>query len=397
MLKQKDVANFVEAMLKEVSDHETWKHWVCVHWSVMPEGTKTTLAIWSFKRKRLPDGTIVKWKARLSCHGGMQKWGINYWETYATVVGWASVCLLLLIASINKIPTRSIDFVLAFPQATLDVPVYMELPYDFTPESGNRRGMVLKVIKNLYVLKNASLNWFEMLQKELKDRGFKPSMIDPCVFIRDNCVILVYVDDCIIISKDTKVIDRFVSSMMNGQEGFVLTDDGDLARFLGVEIEYKDDGSIHMTQPYLIQRILEACRIKESEVNKRDTPAVKPLLNKDLSGLGRRHSWNYRSAVGMLGYLSGTTRPELAMSIHQCARFNESPKLSHERAIIRICRYLLSDPKRGIIYKPNRLLGLQCYVDADFAGGWLQTDADNPKNLMSRTRYVILYAGCPIL
>ena len=222
-------------------------------------------------------------------------------------------------------------------------------------------------------------------------------MIDPCVFIRDNCVILVYVDDCIIISKDTKVIDRFVSSMMNGQEGFVLTDDGDLARFLGVEIKYKDDGSIHVTQPHLIQRILEACGIKESEVNKRNTPAVKPLLHKNLSGLGRRHSWNYRSAVGMLGYLSGTTRLELAMSIHQCAWFNESPKLSHERAIIRIYHYLLSDPKRGIIYKPNRLLGLQYYVDADFAGGWLQTDADNPKNLMSRTGYVILYAGCPIL
>ena len=134
----------------------------------------------------------------------------------------------------------------------------MELPHGFTPELGNCRGMVLKVIKNLCGLKNVSLNWFEMLQKGLKDRGFKLLMIDPCVFIQDNCVILVYVDDCIIISKDTKVIDRFVNSMMNGQEGFTLTDDGDLAHFLGVEIEYKDDGSIHMMQPHLIQRMLEA-------------------------------------------------------------------------------------------------------------------------------------------
>ena len=281
ILKQKDVANFVEAMLKEVNDHETRKHWICVSRSAIPQGTKTILAIWSFKRKRLPDGTIVKWKARLCCHGGMQKWGINYWETYAPVVGWASVRLLLLIASINKIPTRSIDFVLAFPQATLDVPVYMELPYGFTPESGNRKGMVLKVVKNSYGLKNASLNWFEMLQKGLHDRGFSASEVDPCVFIRDNCVILVYVDDCIIISKDENVIDRFVKSMMNGKEGFVLMDDGDLARFLGVEIEYRDDGTIHMTQPHLIQRILELCGIKPSEVNKGDTPACKPLLHRD--------------------------------------------------------------------------------------------------------------------
>ena len=115
--------------------------------------------------------------------------------------------------------------------------------------------------------------------------------------------------------------------MKNGKEGFVLTDFGDLARFLSFEIEYKTDGSIHMTQLHLIQRILELCGIKASEVNKRDKQASKPLLRRDLSGHSRRHNWNYRSAVGMLGYLSGTSRPDLAMAIHQCARFNESPKL----------------------------------------------------------------------
>ena len=96
----------------------------------------------------------------------------------------------------------------------------MELPYGCSPESGNCRGMVLKVVKNLYGLKNASLNWFEMLKKGLHDRGFSPSAVDPCVFVRDNCVILVYIDDCIIISEDEKVIDCFVKSMMNGKEGF---------------------------------------------------------------------------------------------------------------------------------------------------------------------------------
>ena len=145
--------------------------------------------------------------------------------------------------------------------------------------------------------------------------------------------------------------------MMSGIEGFILMDDGDLAGSPRVEIEYKDDGTIHVTQPCLIHRILDSYGIKASEVNKRDTPASKPLLHKDLSGRSRKHSWSYRSVVGMLGYLSGTSRPDLAMAIHQCARFNESPKLSHERAIIRIRRYLLSNPNIGIIYKPNHVLG----------------------------------------
>ena len=51
-----------------------------------------------------------------------------------------------------------------------------------------------------------------MLQKGLHDRGFSASAVDPCVFIWDNCVILVY-DDYIIISEDEKVIDCFVKSM----------------------------------------------------------------------------------------------------------------------------------------------------------------------------------------
>ena len=69
---------------------------------------------------------------------------------------------------------------------------------------------------------------------------------------------------------------------------------------------------------------------------------------------------------------------------------------TYERAMIRIVRYLYSTRDRGIIYKPNKSLGLECFVDADFAGGWNQADADNPDNVMSRTGYVIRYVGCPI-
>ena len=108
--------------------------------SDMPENTKTIMSIWSFKRKRYPDGTLNKHKARLCAHGGMQTWGTNYWETYAPVVNWASVRLLLAVAKIHKLPSKSIDFVLAFPQADLEVPVYMELPLGFeSPLNGNRR------------------------------------------------------------------------------------------------------------------------------------------------------------------------------------------------------------------------------------------------------------------
>ena len=47
------------------------------------------MMIWSFKRKRHPDGTLDKYKARLCCHRGQQQWGVTYWDTYASVVSWS--------------------------------------------------------------------------------------------------------------------------------------------------------------------------------------------------------------------------------------------------------------------------------------------------------------------
>ena len=63
---------------------------------------------------------------------------------------------------------------------------------------------------------------------------------------------------------------------------------------------------------------------------------------------------------------------------------------------MRLGRYLLKTRKRGIIYKPDKTIGLECYVDADFASGWSQADLDNAENVLSRTGYDITYANCPI-
>jgi len=61
--KQEDGSDFVAAMIKEVQDHDKWNHRTAVLRSSMPPGTKMTLAIWSFKRKRFPDGRLMNQKA----------------------------------------------------------------------------------------------------------------------------------------------------------------------------------------------------------------------------------------------------------------------------------------------------------------------------------------------
>ena len=127
-MQQPDAQQFVEAMDNEIDDHQSRGHWDIVRRSTIPPGMKTIQSIWSFKRKRCPDGTLNKHKAQLCAHGGMQQWGVSYWETYSPVVNMLTICLLLALCNIHGLESKSIDFILAFPQADLDVDIWMELP-----------------------------------------------------------------------------------------------------------------------------------------------------------------------------------------------------------------------------------------------------------------------------
>ena len=99
----------------------------------------------------------------------------------------------------------------------------------------------------------------------------------------------------------------------------------------------------------------------------------------------------------MLNYLAASTRPDCLFAVHQCARFSTNPKLSHERAVKRIVRYLKGTRDQGLILQPNTSKGVECYVDADFASGYTPETSEDPISVFSRTGYVIFYFNCPIL
>ena len=52
---------------------------------------------------------------------------------------------------------------------------------------------------------------------------------------------------------------------------------------------------------------------------------------------------------------------------------------------------------RGIIYYSDKTQGIECYVDADFAGGWDRDNGQRAENVLSQSGYAIFYAGCPVL
>ena len=86
----------------------------------------------------------------------------------------------------------------------------MELPIGFfINESayGEIFSYVLNMNKNLYGLKQASLNWYDKLRDGLLARDFVPSVIEPCFYVKYGMIILTYVDDFIISGRIIKDID----------------------------------------------------------------------------------------------------------------------------------------------------------------------------------------------
>jgi hypothetical protein len=185
----------------------------------------------------------------------------------------------MIIAKIHGLESKSIDFVLAFAQAELDVPVYVELPTGVNPvdiSDMDQCKYILKLNKNLHGLKQAGYNWYEKLREGLIRRDFVQSQVDKCIFFRKNCIVLTYVDNCIILATDMAIVNLVLSSLKEGDEDFELIDQGSIDKYLGLSIRDIDSTTFDMSQPFLVRRILEFLSLDENKTKGRDTPVGKP-------------------------------------------------------------------------------------------------------------------------
>jgi hypothetical protein len=117
------------------------------------------------------------------------------------------------------------------------------------------------------------------------------------------------------------------------KEGLLLEQEDDAAGFLGVRMTKTDEGYLEMKQTGLIDRILEALGLDNKMATPKWTPAESQPLTKDSDGEGPQGSFTYASVVGMMLYLAGHSRPDIAYAVNCCARYMFNPRLSHERAL----------------------------------------------------------------
>ena len=123
-------AEYWKAECVEIETLENMEAWEVVD---TPEGVKHIDSTWAFKLKRFPDGLIKKFKARLCARGDQQEYGIDYFETYAPVVQWTTVRLMLILEVLLDLKSKQGDVTCAFLHAKVPEgqKIYVNMPMGF--------------------------------------------------------------------------------------------------------------------------------------------------------------------------------------------------------------------------------------------------------------------------
>lgn len=186
--------------LKALEDNETWDV------ALPPKGNKVMGCKWVYKVKYKALGEVEKYKVRLVAKGYTQVEGEDFNETFAPVAKMTTVRCLPSIAIARDWELHQMDVSNAFLHGDLEEEVYMQAPEGYKVP---KEGMVCRLKKSLYGLRQASRNWYSKLSQAPLEYGFQESHTDHNLFTYSSdstfMAVLVYVDDLVIAGNNSQV------------------------------------------------------------------------------------------------------------------------------------------------------------------------------------------------
>ena len=355
---QQDSAKWLQAAKEEFAsliDNNTWDL------VEPPHHQKILLGKWVFKYKRGISGKILRYKARWVAKGYEQQFGIDYDQTFASVVKPMSYKALFAIAASLDLEIEQMDVKTAFLYGLVEEDIYIQQPTGL----GDNSGRVCKLNKALYGLKQSPRVWYKTLFDFLVSKVFKAINANNSVFQRDTSYIAVYVDDLLLIGPNSIVLHEIKLELANR---FSMTDLGPVAFYLGMSITRdRQNRTLRIgQQAYLSEAIrnagvwdaicattpMESTRLEPAEDGYFAEPGFKAL---------------YQSHVGTLMYAMLGSRPDIAFSVSCVSRYASNPTPKHMIAVLRIFKYLHGTLTHQLTYRGD-LAALSGYSDSDWAG-----------------------------
>jgi len=385
-----------EAAEKELSQHVKNGTWKAIPFT---KGMRLLKMKWVFKYKANADGKLALCKARLVARGDKQRPGLDFLETYASVVRSETFKTIMALVTVYDLECVQLDVVCAFINSRIDKDnIIVHFPAG-VPNKDGSQVLAGHLQKALYGLKQAPLLWQQEITSFLKTLNFRPLDTDPCVFQHSehNALIIIYVDDILLIHSSVDVVSQMKKQLSAKYE---LRDLGDLNHYLGMKIiRNRSTRTMYISQETYIQKILRQYHMADAHGARYPMDANGAKLTAFSGQADENFRSEYQSIIGSLGYAANITRADIAFAVHKLCQFAHNPSDEHMGYAKHVLRYLKEFPDLAIRFQaPEAALkiprtmnfgqpGLQlvAYSDAAFA--------DNLENRSSSHAYVFMAAG----
>jgi hypothetical protein len=392
MLEGKNAKDFLEAEEREllgIHKHGTFEKVYC------PEDRRPITCRWVYDLKRNAKGEIILFKARLVVHGYKQLEGIDFNKTFSSTVQVRTFRVLMSLAVERGLKITQYDISNAFLNGALEEEIYMEWPPGYPSKD---KGTVVKLLKGLYGLKQASRIWQKTLQTVFAKVDMVTCKTESGVLrsTRKGVFALAstWVDDLALLCDNEDYRLEIEETL---KREFLVKCLGELEHYVGIVVERKDlngRDTITIHQKPYNQRV--AKEYGPSYKMKATVPAPDYRLSKEDCPVTEEEkskiSYKYINATGSLLYSVICTRPDLNFATMQLARFNSNPGAKHVKASQQAVTYLGNTAGIGLRFTSSGnnsgKIKIIAYVDSDWAGC--------PDTRRSTMGYIIQIAGGPV-
>ena len=365
--------------------------------SEVPAGVPVLRDRWAYDDKLAPGGkSIERFKARLTAMGCFQKEGIDYTDTYASVMCTRTFRMMLQIY--NSDPTHRLehwDVSTAFVHAPLKEQVWMKQATGH--EVKGKESWVCLLVKALYGTKQAAFAWQQHLKGLLAKMDLQPVLVDPATYVfhgEGGAFVLIgtHVDDLFVLynTQGTRIKEKLWEFL---QSKLSIKTLGEAAWTLQMSIQRDaKHGVLKLSQEAFTLEVLR--RFDATNVTPAPTPAVdagteatmtEEDLPKTQAEVEEASRLPVLELIGCLWWLAQITRLDIFVALQRASQWASKPSRKLWRWLMRILKYLAGTTDLGLVYvRDNTAPLLLGYVDAAFA--------DAP-NCRSTAGWLILFRG----
>eukprot|EP00253_Pinus_taeda_P033780 PITA_33780 len=232
------------------------------------------------------------------------------------------------------------DVKTTFLHGDLEEEIYMKQDEGFATK--DKKGLVCKLKKSLYGLKQSPRMWYQKFDTFIRGLGFTRSKVDHCVYFKligDGVIYLVlYVEDMLLVGNDKEIIQDLKTQLSSK---FDMKDVGAAKYILGMEIKRdRAKRKLWLNQRKYVETILQRFNMQESKPVKVPIPVgVRlsaeqcPKTQEEEEDMSRVP---YASVVDSLMYAMVCTRPDIAHAVRVLSRFMSKLGKEHWTVVKRV-------------------------------------------------------------